>query len=909
MCKLGSIATALVTAACLTATATDYYVSTEGTDSNDGLTLETALATVAKANAKAGNVGSNRILIAPGEYESATANGDMFQGPTVLGLGAKPTDVVLRHSGGYRPVKVSAGEVRNLTICGGASTSLGGCVYMTGGLIDNCVLKNGVATSKGGNLWMSGGAVTNTLIVGGTCTSNNDQNGGGNVWVEGTATIVDCDIRGGVAAGRGGNMTCSGSAVGDILVSHCRFEDGQAATDGGNLCLTRAATVTDCTFTGGSSTSDNWARGGGNVASLGNCLVSRCVMTGGHAQGNKGGGIRARAEGSVYEDCLIASNPEGGVYLESGAQLYNCTIVKNIGNGVWVLKNSGGKLVNCVVYGNRLSADGDSKDWAGDTLTADRVVTCALGSSKWDGQVVLTDDSAFADYANGDYTPTAGGALDDAGSEDPRGASASSLDVAGKTRVCKTIDIGAYELQKTAFTFGFVRTSAEQGLAPQKATFVNQVSDASGSVTFAYDFGDGTKETYVDVEEVFHDYANPGSYTVTVTATDAAGQSSTVTHEAFVRLVAKDLFVVAGNPDAAYPYDSFANAAATVGAAVEAAQPGCTVTVSNGLYEVSSQIVVNKGITVRGLTGDPEDVIVRNTHAISGDCEFRAFKVESADALVTGVAMENGASRNRLGGGLFVSAGCVSNCVVRNSLVQSSYYGCGAGVRLDGANARLTHCVVTNNVLSGSSSEWYRCAGVSLKGGASAENCLIAYNRATGTGTPSSIVGGVLMESAGDRLINCTIVSNVVEYPVTSAWAGLRPSWHGTVQNCVIAENYNLNPQVEQVGEDGTKTYVPVKGPQLASVAGYADSYVGNCVTDQPTATDKFTVSASGTLFRDFASGDLEPALGGPLYDAGLAVTGQPAVDLAGNPRVHGSRIDIGCYESPQSKGFMLIVR
>lgn len=845
------LATAFVTAACLTATATDYYVSKEGSDSNDGLTLETALATVAKANAKAGNVGSNRILIAPGEYESATANGDMFQGPTVLGLGAKPTDVVLRHSGGYRPVKVSAGEVRNLTICGGASTSLGGCVYMTGGLIDNCVLTNGVATT-GGNLWISGGTVAHSQIVCGTAASS-----GGNVYMNG-GVVQDCQIANGL---------CNGSA-------------------------------------------SDWNHGGGNVyIEKAASLLSRCVITGGDAPNAKGGGVRTRHANAVVEDCLIAENPGGGALIESGSKFYNCTIVKNLGNGVWLSSTTGGTLVNCVVYGN-MAADGASaKDWAGNTLNDGYVVNCALGVAKKGGLYELTDDSAFADYAKGDYRPKAGGVLEDTGAEDPRISAASTLDVAGNPRICNTVDIGAYELQKTAFTFGFNIQNPQVGLPPQEVVFVNHVQDKTGAVTYLYDFGDGTTGTYTDAETVTHTYTKPGNFSVSVTATDESAQTRTVIRNSLVQVVDVNLYVVAGNPNAAAPYNSFSNAAATVSAAVALAVPGCTVTVSNGLYEVSSQIVVNKGITVRGLTGDPEDVIVRNTHAISGDCEFRAFKVESADALVSGVAMENGASRNRLGGGLFVSAGCVSNCVIRNCSLQSSYYGCGAGVRLDGANARLTHCVVTNNVLSGSSTEWYRCAGVSLKGGASAENCLIAYNRATGSGTPSSIVGGVLMESEGDRLINCTIVSNVVEYPVTSAWAGLRPSWHGTVQNCVIAENYNLSPQVEQVGEDGTKTYVPVEGPQLASVAGYADSYVGNCVTDQPTATDKFTVAASGTLFRDFASGDLEPALGGPLYDAGLAVTGQPAVDLAGNPRVHGRRIDIGCYESPRSKGFTLIVR
>lgn len=902
---IGSI---LALGASLAVRATDYYVSPSGSDSNDGLTEDTPLATITKANANAGKVTTNRILIAPGEYVTGTANGEMFQGPEVIGCGDKPTDVVIKHSGGYRPVKVSGSTLRNLTVCGGATTSQGGCVYMDGGLIDNCVLTNGVVNAKGGNLWMSAGVVTNSLLIAGTCTSNNDQYGGGNAWMEG-GTMVDCDLIGGAAtAGRGGNMTCYGSAVTAVTVSHCRFADGEAATDGGNLCLTRAATVSDCTFTGGVSTSSNWDRGGGNVASLGNCLVSRCVMRGGSAQGNKGGGIRARAAGSVYEDCLIEGNPAGGVYIEAGAQMYNCTIVKNLGNGVWVLKSTGGKLVNCVVYGNLESEDGNSKDWAGDTLAADNVVTCALGSSKWDGQIVLQDASAFAGFANGDYAPAAGGVLEDAGTSDPRGADASSLDVNGNARICKVIDIGAYERQKTAFTFGFGLKNPVSGLAPQSVTFVNQVADATGSVTFTYDFGDGTTATYADAPSVDHEYAQPGDYTVTVTATDASGESSTVTYESMIRLLARDLYVVAGNADAAFPYNTFSNAAATISAAVSAAQPGCTVTISNGVYNMVGQIVLDKAVTVKGLTGNPEDVVVHNTGTINGDSEYRLFDLSAAGALVTGLVMENGQARNKLGAGLRMSAGCVSNCVIRNCNMNSSYYGAGAGARVTGSGL-LTHSVITNNVLYGSSSQWYRAAGVSIQGGGAVENCLIAFNRSTGSGEPSSIVAGVLMESAGDRLVNCTIVSNIVEYPVTSSWAGLRPSYHGVVKNCVIAENYNLNQVVITDNGDGTSTTNTLEGAQLASVAGYGDSYVYNSVTDVSSASDAFTVASSAEMFVNLSAGDFTPALSGPLYDTGLALDNPPSVDLAGLRRVFGRKIDVGCFESQRSKGLLVTVR
>jgi len=59
---------------------------------------------------------------------------------------------------------------------------------------------------------------------------------------------------------------------------------------------------------------------------------------------------------------------------------------------------------------------------------------------------------------------------------------------------------------------------------------------------------------------------------------------------------------------------------------------------------------------------------------------------------------------------------------------------------------------------------------------------------------------------------------------------------------------------------------------------------------------------------KDYANGDYTPASGGPLYNAGANYEGMASVDLAGNPRKIGSKIDIGCYEA-SSSAFMIIVR
>ena len=71
-----------------------------------------------------------------------------------------------------------------------------------------------------------------------------------------------------------------------------------------------------------------------------------------------------------------------------------------------------------------------------------------------------------------------------------------------------------------------------------------------------------------------------------------------------------------------------------------------------------------------------------------------------------------------------------------------------------------------------------------------------------------------------------------------------------------------------------------------------------NCATDDAEPINgTCRTGTTETFFTDYAAGDLTPKMGGALFGKGIAVAGQPAVDLAGLPRVSGSAIDIGCYE------------
>lgn len=84
-----------------------------------------------------------------------------------------------------------------------------------------------------------------------------------------------------------------------------------------------------------------------------------------------------------------------------------------------------------------------------------------------------------------------------------------------------------------------------------------------------------------------------------------------------------------------------------------------------------------------------------------------------------------------------------------------------------------------------------------------------------------------------------------------------------------------------------------------------------NCtvVSNVSTCADSSTkifVGTAASFFKDYANGDYTPA--GPLVNKGANYEGMASVDLAGNRRLVGNRIDIGCYEA-RSSALIMIVR
>lgn len=129
-------------------------------------------------------------------------------------------------------------------------------------------------------------------------------------------------------------------------------------------------------------------------------------------------------------------------------------------------------------------------------------------------------------------------------------------------------------------------------------------------------------------------------------------------------------------------------------AAVSTASDGDVIVLAAGDYTVvDSGVTLSHGVTVRGATGDPKDVTI--TDSVSGK---RAFTLEHPDAriealTITGSGLGGGGGAQH-GGHLNLSAGTVSNCVIKGGLVSS-----GNNVEGYGGNIYMTGGVVEDSTL------------------------------------------------------------------------------------------------------------------------------------------------------------------------------------------------------------------
>ena len=332
----------------------------------------------------------------------------------------------------------------------------------------------------------------------------------------------------------------------------------------------------------------------------------------------------------------------------------------------------------------------------------------------------------------------------------------------------------------------------------------------------------------------------------------------------------------------------------TIGAAVASLEDiaqtmPCTVHVAPGLYPFQSELSIEGAIRIIGEGDTVSSVVVSNAQASGNSYQHqRLFVINHAEALVANLTMQKGEGYGDQDGGNFYigsAGGMVSNCFVEAGYARDNAQA--AGARLDAGV--VTHTVFRGNRSNSGSVNWEgnRAGVLQLNGSARAEDCLFDQNNQNKAVTLINLSGSSVMR-------NCTIVDSglSVTNDYCKEWSALRIASGATVQNVVVAGVTNT--------VDGAAVL------PTGSVAKFANGAVDGDISELAAFPEGTITGTASSFFKDYANGNYTPA--GPLVGKGANYEGMASVDLAGNPRKVGSKIDIGCYEA-SSSALMIVVR
>jgi hypothetical protein len=286
---------------------------------------------------------------------------------------------------------------------------------------------------------------------------------------------------------------------------------------------------------------------------------------------------------------------------------------------------------------------------------------------------------------------------------------------------------------------------------------------------------------------------------------------------------------------------SWETAKRTIQAAVDAAQPGDTVLVTNGVYgegsrvtpggQFQNRLVITNGVLVRSVSGAGLTVI-QGSGPDTFDTGAAVRCVYISDGVIDGFTLEGGAAvahwtssdeRDKSGGCLnMIEATAESE--VRSCIIAG-------GTAYDGGGSRGGRLV--NSVIHSSSA----CYG-----------------------------GGAYRAD----LRNCTVSGN-------GAWYYGGAAFYCGVTNSIASGN----------GEYWNGEYWE-NDPCCGSEVGYS------CAAPLPEGAGNIVADP---LFADPANGDYSLQSGSPCIDAGSGACVTADTDLAGNPRIQGAAVDMGAYE------------
>jgi hypothetical protein len=386
------------------------------------------------------------------------------------------------------------------------------------------------------------------------------------------------------------------------------------------------------------------------------------------------------------------------------------------------------------------------------------------------------------------------------------------------------------------------------------------------------------------------------------------------------------------------PYTSWTTAAHTIPAALGVCTPGDVVIVANGVYTLTSQIIVPGGVWLTCLSGPANATINGNGvtrcvympgaasglggFTITGGKAQTGAGIYCVGGTVTNCVITNNQAVGDApkGGGVYCDGGTISHCVISGNSVTSTntylygafaegggiyavnqsqidhstvvnnslngYYSNGGGINANGGSVQ--YCTVSGNTAYG---HWYADGGGVYMTAGLIRNCLITDNNAhTDRGAYSAnwADGGGVYFNGGGTLESSTVYGNTLDGDMSTG-GGL--TYGGQIRNTIIYGN----TATARMTADGPNYYLNSYGPA---------TFDHCCSTPLPAGVGNIA-SAPG-----FMSGGYRLDTGSPCIDTGTNQAWMAtATDLDGNPRIANGTVDMGVYERSVSAPQLTIIR
>ncbi len=349
-------------------------------------------------------------------------------------------------------------------------------------------------------------------------------------------TFTNCTFANNRATGGGGGGAISGGN-GGCTFTNCSFTNNTATNGPGGAFYKFYSTLNtfnNCTFTGNRA-----AGGGGAIYGQGGFNLSRCefrqnLVT---TSSNHGGAMYNNGTASTIENCVFWDNRTtsglgGAIYNNTGGTLTirNTTFANNHalgftqGGGINNNSSSNATINNSIFWGNLAN----NNDVPANSEIGHGSGTLTVTNSIWQGQTpsgtIYNINPLFTNQGTGDLTLTLCSPAIDTGST----AGMPVVDFLGNTRPFNAkpgtldYDLGAYEFQSSA-----VDVTPPNAIC-QNVT-VNLNAGGNGTTTAAAVNNGSTDNcaiTSLVLNTTAFTCANVGANTVTLTLSDAAGNTS-----------------------------------------------------------------------------------------------------------------------------------------------------------------------------------------------------------------------------------------------------------------------------------------------------------------------------------------------------------------------------------------------